>query len=56
MGNLMMLLKRVPVLPLLALLMAVSLAACSSRSLNRAPVEDRASRPVVVRHTSDAWR
>ncbi len=44
----MMLLKRVPVLPLLAALLAASLVACSSRSLNRAPVEDRASRPVVV--------
>lgn len=48
MGNLIDVLKRVPVLPLLAALLAASLVACSSRSLNRAPVEDRASRPVVV--------
>jgi lipoprotein NlpD len=44
----MMHLNRVLVLPGLALLMVVTLAACSSRSLNRAPVEERGSRPVTA--------
>ncbi len=44
----MMLMNRVLVMPGLALLMAVTLAACSSRSLNRAPVEERGSRPVTA--------
>ncbi len=40
----MMYLNRLPVRSLVALVVLVTLVACSSRSLNRAPVEDRASR------------
>lgn len=37
--------NRLPLRLLLAFLVVTSVVACSSRSLNRAPVEDRASRP-----------
>ncbi len=40
--------NRQPVVWALTLLSALLLAACSSRSLNRAPVEDRGAKPAVV--------